>query len=389
MFAKMSQETKLLISLFLPFFLISCTRHVYLTYARLLHSYGFSSEVTGWILGIYFLAVMISRPLGGWMLENFGIRRTLICGGILSFIGCSLLFFKESLALLLIGRAISGVSFGVYATGIFAYQAICAPENKRGAMFALLAVGGVLSVATVTPLGEWFLINSRNTHYLALGPILSLLCCFVGGKVKEVTTGESRGGGEKNWGTYSELLSLRTFLFLVLTGTLISFIDAIGVKVPLLALEQGLLASLYFTSGAITSVLLRLVGSSALNVLPRVALLAPCGVLMACAIMLMSTFPTSGVFVVSGILFGIGIGAGWPMFHALLADILGPALRPKGTVTALLFFDVGFFVTPLAVGYLLPFLGIGGTFIVIASAAGGGLLLLELFYWLPLYFKGR
>ena len=77
------------------------------------------------------------------------------------------------------------------------------------------------------------------------------------------------------------------------------------------------------------------------------------------------------------------------MFHALLADILCPALRPKGTVAALILYDVGFFVTPIFVGYLLPNLGIGGTLIVIASATGVALVLLEFFYWLPLYVKGK
>ena len=88
MFVKMSQDVKLLISLFLPFFLIYSVQHVYLIYGNLLQSYGISPEATGWILSGYFLAAMAIRPLGGWLIENFGIRKTLVCGGMLSFIGC-------------------------------------------------------------------------------------------------------------------------------------------------------------------------------------------------------------------------------------------------------------------------------------------------------------
>ena len=73
------------------------------------------------------------------------------------------------------------------------------------------------------------------------------------------------------------------------------------------------------------------------------------------------------------------------MFHALIADFLDPTLRPKGTSTALLFYDGGFFVGPLIVGYFLPHFGTAGTLMAIAIATGSSLLLLEIFYWLPFY----
>ena len=388
MLAKMPQDAKLLMNLFMPFFLISSARHVYLTYGSLLQYHKFSYEAIGWILGIYFLAAMASRPLGGWMLEKFGIRRTLILSGMFSFIGCSLLFFRESMALLLIGRIISGAGFGVYSTGIFSYQALCVPQKTRGSMLSLLTVGGMLPIATVTPLGEWLLLGSQSTLYLAIGPALSLLCCFWGSRAGTATTEETHGG-EKPWGTYSELFSSRSFLFLLFTGTLISLINAININISLLAVENGLMASHFLMANAAAAVLIRLAGLSLLNTLPRVALLAPCGVLMACSVVLVSLFPTSGIFVIGGILFGIGIGTGFPMLHALTADILDPALRPKGASAVLLFYDGGFFLTPLIVGYFLPLLGTSETFTMIAVAAGCALVLLEIFYWLPLYVKTK
>ena len=389
MFAKMSQDAKLLVNLFLPFFLIHCVQQIYLTYGNLLQSYKLSHEATGWILGVYFLAAMLIRPLGGWLLENFGIRRTLVWSGILSFIGCSLFFFEQSAELLFIGRAISGAGFGVYTTGLFSHQALCVSEKMRGAMFSLLVVGGILPMCTVTPLGEWLLLGSRDTLYLAVGPALSVMCCFLGGRVKVAATVETSGGGEKSWGTYRGLFSSRSFLFLVLTGTIIALVDALIISLSLLAIENGLVVSYFLASLSITAVVVRLAGSPLLNVLPRVALLAPCGILMSCAMFTVSLFPVNSVFVTCGILFGVGIGAGWPMYHSLVGDLLDPALLPKGTATALFLYDFGFFMTPLIVGYFLPHFGTSGTFITISLAAGGALVLLEVFYWLPLYWKMR
>jgi len=392
MFAKISQDTRLLISLFLPLFFIHCTAHVYLTYGGLLQRYEFSPEAIGWILGIYFFAAMVSRPLAGWLLENLGIRRVLVWSGIFNFVGCSLLFFNQSAMLLFIGRIISGASFGVYTTGIFWHQAICVPKKTRGSMLSLLAVGGALSMATITPLGEWFLLNSRETLYLALAPVLSLLCCFLGSRVSAAKTEESsekHSPGANSWGSYSELFSTRPFLFLILTGWLVAFTDAIVINISLLAAEKGLVASYFITSAAVVSVSVRLLGSSLLNVLPRVVLLAPCGILMASSAILISLFPSSGVFIAGGILFGVGIGAAWPMFLALVADLLNPALLPKGTSTALLFYHGGLSMAPLFAGYFLPHLGTARTFIVMSLTVGAALVLLEILYWLPFYWKSR
>jgi len=359
--------------------------HVYLTYGSLLQSYKLSSEATGWILGVYFLAAMLIRPLGGWLLENYGVRRTLVWSGVLNFVGCSLLFFKQSAALLFIGRTISGASFGIYSTGLFSYQALCVPEKERGTIVSLLVVSGVLPIAIMTPLGEGVLLSSRDTLYLTLGPAFSVLCCFFGGRVGVAETKETRGVDERSWGTYSGLFSSRGFKLLVLTGTLMALVDAIIINISLLAAEKGLVASYFLTSNAVTAVVVRLAGSQLQNVLPRVALFAPCGILMACSMLLVSLFPTHGVFVASGVIFGIGIGAGWPMLHALISDFLDPALRPKGTAAALVLYDGGFSATPLIVGYFLPYLGTAGTFVAIALVVGGALVLLEVFYWLPFY----
>ena len=415
--AKMSQDVKLLISLFLPFFLIHSVQQVYLTFAILLYQgYGFSYETTAWIIAMYSLAAMLTRPLGSWLLENFGIRKILIWSGILSFAGSSLFFvnewsamlhigralsgaafgvyFIEPAALLLIGRAFSGAAFGMYSMGLFSHQALCVSEKRRAAMFSLLVVGSVLPMGSVAPLGEWLLYNSQVLLYLAIGPVLSVLCVFFGGRVTtSAVAREMRGSGgtanEKSWGTYSELFSSRAFLFLIVTGTVIAFVDALIIKISLLTVEKGLIVSYFFVSVSVTALIVRLPCASLLNSLPRVPLLAPTGILMALSMIVVSFFPSNGALVVGGILFGVGLGAGWPMYHALISDLLEPMMRPKGTATALLLYDIGFFVSPLIVGYFLPRFGTTGTFGAIALAAGGILVLLGLFYWLPFYRRSR
>ena len=408
--AKIPQDIKLLISLFLPFFLIHSVQQIYLTYGILLYrNHGFSSEMTGWIIGVYSLAAMLIRPLGGWLLENYGIRKVLVWSGILSFIGCSLFFSNESTALLLFGRAfggaafgiyfrepavlllvgrvLSGAAFGIYSMGLFSHQSLCVSEKRRAAMFSLLVVGSILPMGLVAPLGEWLLYNSQYMLYLAVGPVLSVFCIFFGGKVNITSTRQAHNGNEKNRGTYSGLFSSRSFLFLLLTGTVIALVDSLIITLSLLTAEKGLMISLFFASVSVTALIVRLPCASLLNALPRIPLLAPCGIFMAFSMILVSLFPSNGALIAGGILFGTGLGAGWPMYHALISDLLEPVLRPKGTAAALFLYDIGFFITPPIVGYFLPRFGTSGVFAAIALTAGGILVLLEIFYWFPFYKK--
>ncbi|MDR1020014.1 MAG: MFS transporter [Synergistaceae bacterium] len=381
---KIHGEAMALFRVFLPFFAIHCTEQVYFVYGNALKGYGFSSQATGWILGIFFMAVMASRTFGGWAIENFGVRRTLVWSSLLSFAGCSLLYLKSFAAALFLGRIMAGAAFGVYTMALFSYQSITASDAKRGRDFAIVVCGGILPMATVCPVGEWLLARSMESAFLAIGPALSLVCWWLGKKI--VTTpprGAKKRGGTERWGTYGDLLSSRAFLFLVATGILVSITDAFVVSISLLAAERGVIASYFLVSSAIVAVFVRSAGAKALNRLPRRLVIAPCGMLMAAAALYIALVPSNTSFLIGGVVTGVGIGAAWPLYHALLGDALEIPLRPKGTAVALLIYDLGWFFTPLLIGYASPALGIANTFRAISLFALVSLALMQYLYWAP------
>jgi MFS family permease len=379
----MSGDVRLLLSLYLPFFAIHCAEQIYFIYGNVLQSYGLTSVSIGWILGIFFMTVMAIRPLGGWVLENFGLRRTLVWSSFASFIGCSALLVTDYEPMLFAGRALSGAGFSVYTMGLFSHQAIVVPEEKRGAIFALLVSGGMLPSATVIPLGEWLILSSHTKLYLALGPALSIVCWYFGGKAGASEPSVKRGG--KRWGTYRDLFSSRTFLILSLTGFIIALVDAVTVSVSLLTAANGLVASYFLASASVTAVIVRVAGAKLMNWLPRAILLAPCGILLSVALFVMSLSPSNFSLFWGGIFYGAGIGAGWPMLHALLSDTLPAHLRPKGTATVLILYDAGWFITPLIVGYVSPLLGIARTFQTVTLFTFIALTAIQAAYWIPFH----
>lgn len=378
----MSRTAKLMLNLFLPFFAVHCMEQVYFVYGTALQGYALSPKIIGWILSSYFITIMSIRPLGGWIMENFGIRKTLIGAGVLGFVGCAVLFFARGVPMLLLGRILSGASFGIYGVGIFSYQAIAIPARMRGAAFALITSGGILPMATATPLGEWFLLHGYPRLFLAMGPLFAIACVYFGNRVSDLAVSSKKN---ENWGTYGDLLAFRPYMMLLLSGMLMALVDASVVSMSLLATERGIAASYFLTSIAVAAAIVRIFGSNILGMLPRMLFLSPAALCMACGLFAVSVFPSNTVFLLAGMLFGVGIGMGWPVYLALIADILPGALRPKGTATALLLYDSGWIATPLIVGYAASALGIAWTFRLLSLAALIAVAAIYAMYWVPLH----
>ncbi|MDR2780301.1 MAG: MFS transporter [Synergistaceae bacterium] len=378
---KFSDDAKFLLSLFLPLYMIHCMEQIYFIYGTVLESYGLSPATIGNILGSFFLAIMLVRPAGGWMMENLGIKNTLTAGSVFGFVGCGVLFFAESVPVLFAGRIISGAAFGIFTSAIYSYQGLIASEKTRGRLFSLTGSGGVLPTATVTPFGEWLVLSGHTNLFLAMGPLICVICFLLGKKIIVHKTPYASEG--KTWGTYRGLLASKPFVMLAITGIMMALVDASSTSISLFASERGLVTSYFLASFSIAAVLVRAAGAKILNVLPRLVCVAPCGMLMGVSLLVIALMPSNTSFIVCGALFGIGIGAGFPMMLASLSDILPPELRPKATASALLLYDAGWTATPLLVGYLTPAFGRAGTFTALAVITFIALAALTIFYWIP------
>ena len=380
-------ETRLLLSVFAAFYAMHCVEFIYFVYGNVLQSYGYSPQETGIALGIFFITIMLSRPLGGWMIENLGIRRSMILGGALALIGCSILMFTRNLYAIYVGRALSGLAFGTFTMGLFSYQTLVTTPENRGRFIALTSTGGVLPTATVTPLGELLVLGGHYKPYLAIGPLFSVLCLFLG--IRAPKDKAAKGSEVRKWGTYRDLIKNKPFVMLVLTTTMMAIVDASITSISLFSAEYGIPASYFLISFSTTAVMSRTLGAKIINSLPRPFFLAPCGMLMAASLAAASALPSRGSFIICGSLFGVGIGVGFPTLLASLADVLPPELRPKGTAAALFMFDAGWSATPILVGYMTPYLGRGLSFITLALITLAVLAILTIFYWLPRVFSER
>jgi MFS family permease len=162
-----------------------------------------------------------------------------------------------------------------------------------------------------------------------------------------------------------------------------SIVDASSVSISLMAAERGLVASSFIASLSFAAALTRLCGARVLNSIPHSFSIAPCAILMSGALLGSSLADSNASFLLCGILFGVGVGGGFPLMLASASDILPEELRPKGTAVVLLLYDLGWFITPPLVGALTPRLGLSRSFTALSCGTLAALITLTFLYWLP------
>lgn len=148
-----------------------------------------------------------------------------------------------------------------------------------------------------------------------------------------------------------------------------------------------MLVSSFMVANAVAAVLVRTVGFRFMDRFPRTLPGSPASGTMAAALLGMSFSSTNGAFLVWGLLFGLGIGVGFP--H-LPVPHRGPGpgtAPPQGDGGGAPVHRRGLDPHP-ALRLPLPGLGVSGTFRFFA-VVGAAALLAHRFLWLPLYRRNR
>lgn len=375
--------SKQVLLVFLAYYGINCLSNVYFVFGPFYGASGASPRAVGLFLSIFYMAMIICRPLGSWTMEMLGIRRALIYSSLLSAVTAAGISFSLSQpALLLFFRAISGISASVFVVATVAYQSMIMDAKSRGIGFALFTTGSMLPMATVVPLSEFLLKRGHLDLYLVLPVAVALICLAISLRIRDIS-GET---GEKPlWGTYRNMLCRPGVKPLYLTAFLMSLADGATLCAAALAEERGVPVSWFMISVAAAAVIIRTVGFRTMDTVPRILLAAPAAGLMGLSMFGLSLSSGWVSFVLFGFLFGLGIGAGFPTDLSIIGDLLSIEYHPKATGSLLLAIDLGWVITPLIFGFISPLFGAAGAFRLIGLFVLTTSFVVHFFCWLPLW----
>src|SRR5215471_12479501 len=142
-----------------------------------------SLDEATWVLTSYLVANAIVLPMSGWLASAIGRRRYFL-GCIVGFSVTSLLCgLAPSLPLLVVSRALQGVTGGGLQPTSQAILADAFPPHRRGQAFAVYGIAVVFAPAIGPTLGGWITDNfSWRWVFLLnvpIGVLLSLLAARV------------------------------------------------------------------------------------------------------------------------------------------------------------------------------------------------------------------
>ena len=336
---------------------VYCYSNSYFFMPIYLDLHGFPKELTGMLVGAFYAATTLVRPFGGFITERVGIKKILITSAATCICAAAFKFITLSFIPLLLIRILMGCSFGIFVVALTTYQSLVIPEESRGVAFAYISIGSLGCLVTVVPLADLLLSHSFEKLYLSLPIIAAALCIVLSIKLPPLPENVKKATENQEWGTWNELYNDTPFWRIVISNALFNLCDAANIYLPAFAVAMGLVPSSFSVAIGIGAFTVRTLGRKVFTIFPRYALAGPSLFTMALSLILSSYAKNNALFFLCGLLFGAGMGYGYPAQLSLIGDLAPAKLRAKLSSLVHFCIDISWFIIPLYMGYAIPYIG--------------------------------
>ena len=361
-------------------FFITCVSNCYFLFGPFYEDKaGATAREVGLFFSVYYIVVLLCRPVGSAVMERLNIKRTMTAGALLSAAAAAgVALSLHNTPLLMLMRALTGVGCSVMHVAAMAALPLLLDDATRGIGTALFTTGSMLPIATAVPLCEWFISMGWDAAFVWSPVFFSVLCAAASFSAEDLQYSAKK---IESWGSYTELFRTRGLLLLLVTVSVLSLADAMTVSIASLAKEILVPASCFMAAEGISSVFIRTAGFRLISGIPRTKLEAPAVALMGLSLAGASACSSYLLFAFWGLMFGFGIGIAFPTSLSLAGDLLPPKYYPKATGLVLLVNDIGWFLSPMIFGQMSPLCGAVNTFRIIGIFAFAAASLLYILFW--------
>lgn len=120
--------------------------------------YGVSLEAATWLVTAQVLAALLS-PIGGWLGDRQGYRRTMQVGLITSALGALALAFASGFSGVIAAAVLIGLGLAIYQPSMQAYVSDHVPLTRRGRALGIVelswSLAGIVAVPLLVRVIEW------------------------------------------------------------------------------------------------------------------------------------------------------------------------------------------------------------------------------------------
>ncbi|MGI0492422.1 MFS transporter [Alkalinema pantanalense CENA528] len=372
---------------------------------------GATAQEIGIVMAAFAVGLLLFRPQMGRLADRRGRKVVLLIGIVAAAIAPLGYFLTQPREILLLVRVFHGLSIAAFTTAYSTLVTDIAPPQSRGEVIGYMTLVTPIGMALGPLLGDWLLHHwGYSLCFLAASAIAAISLIF-GLAIQGVPEAQSQplpvihpssspastprqfspeslqvvsypsssgfNSASHNQPFWQILWSdrLRTpTLTLLIVGVAFGILS---IFVPLYLRETNLAvtAGTFYTSAATTSFLMRFLAGRNSDRYGRGRFITLGLICYCCAMLLLWLAPRNDLFILAGLLEGIGGGTLLPITIALLADRSQAGERGRIFSLCIAGFDLGVFLAGPLVGGLADWVGYRGVFGIAAGLSMVGLLL--------------
>ncbi len=376
----MTEPRKLLtfefVGLCLVAFLAVCNVSVFYNLFNYLQTLGIDASLRGLVIGIYSLTAMILYLVGSPFLNTTNAPRIMLLGMVL-MAACGFGYFVvHSFWGLMALRTLNGAGQFCTSAGAMAFFVYVIPPEKSGQAFGLYSVAILLAYAGVPAVMDTLATFIPSPPYGYAAATISLLpAAWIVWRIR-MRHRERLGvalteGRLPAWADIrANVTQLQIALLLLLNVSYFANWSSLFFLFKGFAQQQGLAnVGAFFTVQMMTMIVIRLVVGRLFDVIDKARMVGICFIIIAVGHLTLDHLPGTWAVPLAGIIFGLGMGLGYPAINGLMFQVSPVRFRSLNANLMLFAVQAGFFLGPVVGGVLVAHLNYHGYFLASAGLA--------------------
>ena len=344
---------------------------------------GGSKLDIGILMGAFSLSSVLSRPWISSVIDRMGRKRSYTLGcAIMTVLPLSYLLFQQDLSsvypALLFARVLHGIGLAFCFTAAFTYMADIVPETRLNEGMGMFGITGLSGMAIGPAIAELIIQHAGFVPFFLAASALGALGFILHLRIPESHFEHTSLSSSSFFSVFLRPRTLKVSLLAFLFGYALAasggFVSPYGRE------KQLAFISLYYLTYSGMAVLTRFVGGrladrlGELRIIPYAMVVTGMGLLLLC-------FPGGeAVFVISGLMSGLGHGFLFPCLTAVAVRDEPIAIRGKVTGAFTGSMDAGAFSGSILLGYIGELAGYPALFLTAGLSLFVGLFFFKLFY---------
>ncbi len=332
--------------------------------------------VVGFVVGVFGIAGMVTRPLTGVWVDRGGNRQRWVRAGA---VGVAVSFVGYTLDLgpwvMTIFRCVQGVAMGVFTTAMLAIVGNLLPPDRRGSGLGFYQAANAAAALYGAALAIFVIDQFGFTASFLVSGAAALVSLVLAAGTGDPMAPPPRAAGSRPRG-FNGLISptamLPALVFACVTtpwGTVTAFL-------PLFALERDLgNVGLFYTAAGLAQLTARMTAGWLGDRFGRDAVVIPA--LLAAGISLLALSQVQSPFwlIVCALAYGFGLAATQTSIAVIVIERTPPAILGSGMATYTMAWDVGQVLGAILLGFLVDATSYGLVFALTALFPFAGIAL--------------